>query len=1361
MASTRELWLLLRARDEASRVVTAFSHNLKAASLAAQAAAKQAEATAVRQEARQLKTNSAMAQTIRLANEEARSISRRSDFLNKETALEKQRLNSMNASSQAARELAKGEVRRALSIEENVKALRFDIASRKEQLDIMHRSGILSLETVRASERAIKSDTLKANSMAALAATHRTASRQILSDIQDQELQQKQLIKTLSEQSAVLRAQAAEKRNIARATKIALDEEVRALEANAGALDKEAAALRKSAADTRDKERAIQRLTQSLGKVREASTLAAFSFGVMGLAGLTSLKGAINTAVEYENQVRKTFTQVDEGRGTLEELHDAGIRVANNIAVPFATVQESLFDIFGSMEVEIKDAEKLLTSFSKAAVAGQTDIASASRATIGIMNAFNIPAKNINDILDVQFQLVKEGIGSYEEWNTRIGLVTPSAVRAGQSLETMAGALAASTRFSIPAARSATAVSRAMDAMSHPAAVKAMKNLGVEATYADGKFRPLVDVFGDLKSKLDKLPEAKRLQTLLEIFKGAGGTIEARRFLQNVLLTNEGFNIFSEQVDNMKGASGSFEEAYDKMAETTAMQSIVLNNKWQIMKETIGRALIPAFLELINAASKVLDWFNELPSGTQETITKVLLFGSIILTVTGIIFGIVTLLAVFAAAIVTVGVVSGLAIAGLALIPIALAALAVGIAYAAQKSEKFRDFLGKLWERIMILVDGVKTFAQEIRQAFSEHLEGPLSKVVEIFNTTILPIITKLSKELVDTLIPKIQEAGRIIRDLVEGALKYLGMAIEYVTPKFKEFADWLEKNQDKIKPLIWFLGQLVKWILIIGAVVALLNFAVLITAIAAVIAIVALLVYGLRVAWSWIKTLFTSIVDFFNFVGKHVSLSSTSMIVSFTGAWNSMKTSVSRIGNQIKTTITTFLTDFKSWFNALPTQMFSIGAKIIAGLVDGIKSMFGSVKGSLSTLTANIADWKGPEATDKKLLTPAGQMIIQGLIEGFNNKREELKNALHTITNMIVGETKSELEISSPSKKMTKVGAEVVRGLTNGINSSRKVLSDALYKMNTSITRALSDRQATKGTTDYWRNRMNTVTRELLALESKRATVQERLAKAEKDQAHWMSVRNKLSEKVRDSLIKAADLSTLDEGAKVSAQSMIEGLKQRESEMNRFVNNLNMLSKRGLDRETLAELAEQGVDSAGAMVEALMFASEQELRELSTIQNRIKASAGTMGNRVADNLYGAGLKAGQGFIDGLKAQEKAITNQMNKIANALVDTIKKSLGIRSPSRVFMEIGKNTAIGYELGFTRKMMDSITGMSELMLLSPPEFSSVGFQPISYGNPNIDSQGGEQKIITNNINVETQEINPTKNAIDLGWELAQRM
>ncbi|MDH6462054.1 phage-related protein/uncharacterized protein YqgV (UPF0045/DUF77 family) [Micromonospora sp. A200] len=80
------------------------------------------------------------------------------------------------------------------------------------------------------------------------------------------------------------------------------------------------------------------------------------------------------------------------------------------------------------------------------------------------------------------------------------------------------------------------------------------------------------------------------------------------------------------------------------------------------------------------------------------------------------------------------------------------------------------------------------------------------------------------------------------------------------------------------------------------------------------------------------------------------------------------------------------------------------IGKKIIDGLIAGLRAGFDLVKGTLSSLTEWIKDWKGPESYDRVLLTPAGKLIIDGLIKGMESRYDSVRRSLRGLTGDIAG---------------------------------------------------------------------------------------------------------------------------------------------------------------------------------------------------------------------------------------------------------------------------------------------------------------------------------------------------------------------
>src|SRR6266487_593698 len=380
--------------------------------------------------------------------------------------------------------------------------------------------------------------------------------------------------------------QAAKRAELAQGRLIGMTQQNRAqIQSHIAGLQAEKAQLIANDAELATRGRGLEHLSNTLRSASQVSYAAGFALTSLGVGGALAMKGLIDATVEYDRQVRLTSTQISDFDGNFRRIGDIGLKVAHDIGVGFQQIQPALYDIFSSIDINVPDAQRLLTAFAKAAVAGQTDIQSVSRGTLGILNSFHMGADQINHVLDLQFKFIQKGVGTYDEWAKKIGLVSPSAVRAGQSLDMMIAALAEASRMSGVAARAGTAVARAFDAFSNPNAVAALKKIGVSAVDAAGNFRPFIDVMFELRTHLDKIPgEAAKTAEVVNIFKGAGGTIEARRFLQNLLLVHGNLEQFKSILDATKDSAGALDTAYGIMADSTAAKTERLKNRWQELK---------------------------------------------------------------------------------------------------------------------------------------------------------------------------------------------------------------------------------------------------------------------------------------------------------------------------------------------------------------------------------------------------------------------------------------------------------------------------------------------------------------------------------------------------------------------------------------------------------------------------------------------------------------------------------------------------------------------------------------------------------------------------------------------------------
>lgn len=928
MASTRELWVILRGRDEASRMVHSFARNVRDASNAVRAAQLSAQATAVRQQAQLLKNNGAIAQQIRAINNHT------------------------------------------VGLDRQARALTLAAAQAREYRDnVVRMTGATNAQVAGLNTQ----------------------------------------IKILERRAAVLRAEASVARNQMAALTNSLDDQVRAMTNHAAALDTEARRLREAERQAANHARTLQHLSVGFQQTSDVALGFSFALGSAAAAGGIFIAKAVQATVDYEKQVRLTATQVDKFAGNLEELGDVGMRVANSIGVEFQQIQPALFDIFSSMEVGVKDAEKLLNAFAKGAVAGQVEIQDVSRATIGLMNAFNRPVSDVNKLLDIQFQLVQEGIGTYEEWNQRIGLVTPSAVRAGQSVEMMAAALAVSTRMGLSAARSGTAVARAMDAMSHPKAIKNMEELGIKVRDAHGKMLPLNVVLRQFRDVLNKMPEKDRVAAILDVFKGAGGTIEARRFLQNMLLGKKNIELFDEVLGEMQNTSGSMEKAYGVMADSMSVKTELLQNKWQLLKIGLGEALVPSVLQLVESLSKALDWFNRLPDSTKEIISQFIVWGTAAAAVGAAFFALIAVIGFVAAAFATAGT-TILVVLGV-LTGVTAAVIALGLAFygAYENSKEFRGLVYQLGVIFTNLKNIIVTFAQSVWQSFSIQILPALKQLWTVIQTEVIPVVNATARQFSEVLIPKIQEAARIVQDVLRNAFAIVGGLIrERLIPAIQDLTKWWNEHRTQLMPVINALGQIIKVVLI---VIGVLGAAGLVMVIATVIGALKLFTASMKTAWSMITLGISYIRMMWGVLTTLIS-----WVIKAYKAWLDFQNTIIKATGSAKNAIK----------NAFNIDLSEAGRKIMQSLINGIKGMFGPLGGVMSE-AAGLAKSFWPFSPAKRgplsghgSLYYSGQTLMKDLGRGIVRQTSALERTMSQAAGMVGATASNPLLPSTESQGYT-----------------------------------------------------------------------------------------------------------------------------------------------------------------------------------------------------------------------------------------------------------------------------------------------------------------------------------------------------
>lgn len=212
-------------------------------------------------------------------------------------------------------------------------------------------------------------------------------------------------------------------------------------------------------------------------------------------------------------------------------------------------------------------------------------------------------------------------------------------------------------------------------------------------------------------------------------------------------------------------------------------------------------------------------------------------------------------------------------------------------------------------------------------------------------------------------------------------------------------------------------------------------------------------------------------------------------------------------------------------------------------------------------------------------------------------------------------------------------------------------------------------------------------VEKQLVKLGSKRDGVEEKLDKAKEKLKALKDASKQFTDAIKEQVREMGNVSDASKGIGTTYNGIRGQLKSAVAQTKQFTLYIDKLRKLGLNDTSLRQIIDAGPVAGMQSAKALVAAGKKGVDTIDGLQAQLDAAGGKLATSANDQFYKAGVAAAEGLVRGLEKQEAAIVKQMDRIADKLVASIKKKLGIKSPSVVFGEIGENISAGLANGIT--------------------------------------------------------------------------
>ncbi|UXN33534.1 phage tail tape measure protein [Glutamicibacter sp. M10] len=251
-------------------------------------------------------------------------------------------------------------------------------------------------------------------------------------------------------------------------------------------------------------------------------------------------------------------------------------------------------------------------------------------------------------------------------------------------------------------------------------------------------------------------------------------------------------------------------------------------------------------------------------------------------------------------------------------------------------------------------------------------------------------------------------------------------------------------------------------------------------------------------------------------------------------------------------------------------------------------------------------------------------------------------------------------------------------------------------------------NKDLSKGVRKRLRSTAYAMEAQLLNLEKRSDSLASSLDKATQKRDDLLAVKNDVANSVRGgfSLQSSLDAVQSSQFKKPNAKALLGDVRGRASKMKAFGGKLDKLRNRGYSSAIIEEVAGYGIDDGTVMADILLSATNSEMKAFNSAYKSMDKYAGDAGESVTKAMHKGGIDAAEGLVDGLESKTKTVEDAFYKLGKSSENAFKRSLGIKSPSKVMKAAGINVGEGAELGILSKVDDVQSAAEQLM--SPPAF-----------------------------------------------------
>lgn len=692
------------------------------------------------------------------------------------------------------------------------------------------------------------------------------------------------------------------------------------------------------------------------------------------------------------------------------------------------------------------------------AAASGEDLATTSDIVTDALTAFGLSAKDSGHFADILAAASSNANTNVSMMGETFKYCAPIAGALGFSAEDTAEAIGLMANAGIKSSQAGTALRTIMNNLAGDVKIsgKAIGDVTIATTNADGSMRDLSDILADCRSAFGNLTESEKAQ--------AAESLVGKNAMSGFLaLMNAGQGDIDKLSSAIDNCDGSAEKMAMTMQDNLAGQLTILKSQLQELAISFGDILMPAIRSIVSKLQGFVDKLNGMDEGTKRTIVTIAL----------LVASIGPLLVIIGTAISKIGVAMqgfvklangisklkiaiqggtdvlgklGAALGGISAPVLAvvavIAVLVAAFVHLWKTNEGFRDAIIGTWNRIKDtisgfcqgivdrlnalgfqftdIVDVLKTVWNDFCQVLAPIFEGVFNNIANILST-VTGVITGILdvfigiftrnwsqawtgvKEIFSSIWNGISSFFTNILNVIKGVadvvLGWFGTSWNEVWTNIKTFFEGIWNGIATFFTTIW---ETLKNVVTVG-----------IMAIGSILsAAFDIITLPFRFIWENCKEIIISVWDaikskvttVIHAVASVISTVMNAIKTVFSTVWNAIKTVVTTVVNAIKSVVTTVFNAIKNTATTVWNAIKNAVTTPVNAIKSSVTTVFNSVKSTVSSI------FNGIKST--------ATSVWNGIKSAITTSIEAAKNKVKSVVDAIKGFF-SGMKISLPHIKL------------------------------------------------------------------------------------------------------------------------------------------------------------------------------------------------------------------------------------------------------------------------------------------------------------------------------------------------------